>query len=380
MKNDNKTNELLLNEISKLRKSEKFFKGLLESFPDGMIIVDDKRKIKMVNNQFTKLFGYTKDKVIGKTIDFLIPTSYSKHQSHFTKYVKNPQTRPMNSGQEMFGIRKDGTKFPVDISLSPMKTTSGLLISSAVRDITKRKKVEDELAKHREHLEELVDERTSELNESNSMKELLLDVIAHDLKNPATVIKGFAQFGIEDDPNSEIFDAIIKGTDNLLNVISNATTLSKVTIGDKIAKEEINLVNIINARISEYSSQLKYEEMTLDMNLKGELIVNANPIIGEVFRNYISNAIKYAKTGKKIIINADKEPGYVVVNVKDFGKTIEKKDRENVFVRNVQLGKTKGRGLGLAIVKRIAIAHDAEVGVKPNKPTGNNFYIKIPVL
>jgi signal transduction histidine kinase len=115
------------------------------------------------------------------------------------------------------------------------------------------------------------------------------------------------------------------------------------------------------------------------MKLKGKLIVNANPIISEVFRNYISNAIKYAKNGKKIIIDAIMEDGFVIVNVKDFGKTIEKKDLENIFIRNVQLDKTKGRGLGLAIVKRIAEAHDAEVGVKPNKPTGNIFYIKLPV-
>jgi len=115
------------------------------------------------------------------------------------------------------------------------------------------------------------------------------------------------------------------------------------------------------------------------MKLKGNLIIKANPIIGEVFRNYISNAIKYAKNGKKILLEAIIEDGYVVANVKDFGKTIEKKNRENIFIRNVQLGKTQGRGLGLAIVKRIAEAHNAEIGVKPNKPKGNNFYIKIPI-
>ncbi len=211
------------------------------------------------------------------------------------------------------------------------------------------------------------------------MKELLLDVISHDLKNPAGAIQGFAKYGLENDPKNEILNEINQTTDSLLNIINHTTTLSKVTIGDAIEKEELNLVDIINIIINEKSKQLQYEKMTLDMKLKGELIVNANPIISEVFRNYISNAIKYAKTGKKIIIDGIAEEEYVTVNVKDFGKTIAKKDRENVFVRNVQLGKTKGRGLGLAIVKRIAIAHDAEVGVKPNKPTGNIFYIKFPV-
>jgi len=217
---------------------------------------------------------------------------------------------------------------------------------------------------------------SEELTDSNSMKGLLLDVIAHDLKNPAGAIKGFAEFGLENDPNNEILDEINQSTDSLLNVINGATTLSKLTLGDAINKEELNLVNIINRIIRENKAQLQIEEMTLNMKLKGELLVNANPIICEVFRNYISNAIKYAMKGKIIIIDATEEDGYVTINVKDFGKTINKKDRENIFTRNVQLGKTDGRGLGLAIVKRIAKAHDAKVGVKPNKPKGNNFYIK----
>ena len=218
-----------------------------------------------------------------------------------------------------------------------------------------------------------------ELIESNLTKQLLLDVITHDLKNSAGAIKGLAECGLENDPNIEILDEIKNTTDSLLNVLNNVTTLSKVTIGDIIEKEKLNLVEIINVIIKENLLQLEYEEMTLDMKLNGELLVNANPIIDEVFRNYIGNAIKYAKNGKKIVIDAIMEEGFVVVNVKDFGETIEKKDRESIFLRSVQLGKAKGQGLGLSIVKRIAIAHNAEVGVKPNKPKGNTFYIKIPV-
>ena len=133
------------------------------------------------------------------------------------------------------------------------------------------------------------------------------------------------------------------------------------------------------AEVPKKSSQVT-PEAKLDMKMEEELIVTANPIIGVVFRNYISNAIKYAKTGKKIIIDAIMEDVSVVVNVKDFGKTIEKKDRENIFTRQYQLSTSEGRGLGLSIVKRIAEAHKAEVGVRSNKPTGNIFYIKLPVL
>ena len=149
------------------------------------------------------------------------------------------------------------------------------------------------------------------------------------------------------------------------------------------------LVSVITNRLhfeviinicDENSSELEFQQMSLQLNIDEEIIVNVNPIISEVFRNYISNVIKYAKNGEKIVIDAIVEMESVTINFKDFGDTIKKGDRENVFVRSVQLGDTKGSGLGLAIVKRIADAHGAEVGVKPNKPKGNNFYITIPVL
>ncbi|MBC8193304.1 MAG: ATP-binding protein [FCB group bacterium] len=110
------------------------------------------------------------------------------------------------------------------------------------------------------------------------------------------------------------------------------------------------------------------------------LIIKANPLIAEVFKNYISNAIKYARDGKRIVIESVIENQAVIVRVKDFGKTIAKADREQVFQRQVQLenGKERGRGLGLAIVKRIAAAHDGEVWVEPNTPKGNSFCLRIP--
>ncbi len=221
---------------------------------------------------------------------------------------------------------------------------------------------------------------SEELSESNSLKDLLLDVITHDLKNSIGVIKGFADLGIKTDPNNEILKEIQSGANCLLKVIDNKIILAKVATGDEIDKESIDITEMIKTVSKEFVTQLQDEEMKIEQNIKKKIIVNANPIISEVFRNYISNAIKYASSGKKIIIDAHEKDGILTINAADTGDTIKDKDRENVFKRRVQLGKTKGSGLGLAIVKRIADAHNAEIGVKPNKPKGNIFYIKLPVL
>jgi signal transduction histidine kinase len=217
-----------------------------------------------------------------------------------------------------------------------------------------------------------------QLSESNSMKELLLDIIAHDLKNPAGVIKGFADFGIKTDPENEFLQEIQDGINSLLKVIDNTTVLSKVASGDEVDKKAINITEMINTISKEFAPLLESEKMKLDLKLQKNTIVSVNPIISEVFRNYISNAIKYANKGKKIIIDMKDEDGILTVNVIDHGTTIARKDRINIFKRNVQLGYTNGSGLGLAIVKRIADAHNAEVGIKPNNQTGNIFYIRIP--
>ena len=344
--------------LTDLQVEKTYLNELFTSSPEALALVTTDSIILNINKHFTSLFGYSEKEVLGKNIDkLLVSPEHKKNAQIYTQEVASGKYLDLETVRK----KKDGTMIHVSILGSPVNYKGDILaVYGIYRDITERIKAAEDLT------------------ESNSMKELLLDIIAHDLRNPAGVIKGFAQFGLESDPNSEILNEIYKGADNLLNVISDTSTLSKVTIGDTIEKEELNLVDIINIIIKENSSILQHEEITLGMKLKGELIVKANPIISEVFRNYISNAIKHAKNGKKIIIDATIEDGFVVVNVKDFGKTIEKKDRENIFIRNVQLNKTQGRGLGLAIVKRIAIAHDAEVGVKPNKPKGNNFYIKIP--
>ena len=163
-----------------------------------------------------------------------------------------------------------------------------------------------------------------------------------------------------------------------IKVIDNVTVISRVSAGDEINKEAIDITEMIKTITNEFAVSLELANMILDVKLKERTIVLANPILSEIFRNYISNAIKYASSGKKIIIDAQEKGGFIIINVIDYGNTILEKDQKNIFMRRVQLGKTSGSGLGLSIVKSIAEAHNAEVGVKPNSPKGNIFYLKIP--
>ena len=245
------------------------------------------------------------------------------------------------------------------------------------QDVTEKKLAEDSLRvseeKHR-YLNE-------QLEESNILKELLLDIITHDLKNPAGVISGMSELLIDELHNNEMIGVIKDSSENLLNVIENATTLSDVASGEAIHKEQVDLSNILDECIKSFSTQLEKSNITVEKNYKEKLILEANPIISTIFDNYISNAIKYAKEGKKITIDVVDENHSMIIKVKDFGRMIHPQDYTRIFERRTQLapGSNKGRGLGLAIAKRIAEAHEGRVWIEPNDPKGNVFCFSIPI-
>ncbi|MBT3634901.1 MAG: PAS domain-containing sensor histidine kinase [Candidatus Marinimicrobia bacterium] len=364
-------------DISGLRKSKsditvslKYAKSIIDCSMDMIIAVDSDRNIIEFNKAAENTFGYQAIEVIGKTVDNL----YAEPEEG--KNINKNATMAGRALGEVQSRKKNGEVFISLISASVLLDEDGneVGIMGISRDITSLKRGE-EILKSSEEKHRML---SIELAEANIMKELLLDVITHDMKNTLGTLNGMSELLTNEYGNNEHVDVIVQCTNNLMDIIDNASVLTKVTLGEEISKKNINLLQMISDIANDFITVLESYQITLQMELSSDLTVKANPIISEVFKNYVSNAIKYGHDGKRIIIHGSETEDSVLIKVIDFGTTIDEQEYEAIFKRKVQLAGTNkiGRGLGLAIVKRIANSHDAAVGVIPNSPSGNQFYIK----
>ncbi len=362
--------------LAALKREKRYLENLFQNSPEGIVLVDKNSNILTVNDEFVRMFGFSKEELIGKNVDELLTdTSTFREARGITKEVA--------SGKHFYveGIRYDKNNKPIDVSIlgAPMRDADGeLQVYGIYRDITERKETERKLIESENRHRQM----SEKLNRANSLKELLLDIITHDLKNPAGVIKSIAEIMKSRKPDSEMIEIIQQGSDSILEVIENATALSKISMEESISKENLDLVPLIQKIAEEFKPAVMDADMTLNLELPTSLVVKANPIIGEVIKNFISNAIKYARDGKHIRIAAKENNDGIRVEVIDYGKEIEEDKRQIIFHREVQLEqdekKKKGLGLGLSIVKKIADAHNARVGVEPNPHGGNIFFIVFP--
>ncbi len=223
-------------------------------------------------------------------------------------------------------------------------------------------------------------EYARKLREANYMKDVFIDVLKHDILNPVGIALNAVNFALEDHPNDRNLQIIKKNLLRVIEIVENASKLSKIESIEKLEMQKVDLKRIIDGIVKDFEPLLDKNCMNIENRINKSIEVMANPIISEIFTNYLSNAIKYAKCGGKIIIDAKDEGNYWKIMVIDFGPGVPDKYKKVIFER-FKRGKKegiRGLGLGLAIVKRIAELHGGEVGVEDNPEGGSIFWVRLP--
>lgn len=363
--------------LSKMIESDVFFRNLLESAPDAMVIADDQGQILLVNGQALKMFAYERDEMLGLPIERLLPKSIrDRHIEHRDSFYAKPSLRPMGQDIDLVAMRKDGSEFPVEISLSPVETAGGRFVSSVIRDVTVRRQMEKDIKAAREAAER-----------ANNANSAFLAAASHDLRQPVqalSLLNGALRRTVKDERALlmvENQDASLTAMTNLLNSLLDISRLDAGAV--KPEWEDFPMQRLVDRLSAEFDRQAQHKGLKFSSESCSAVVRSDPNLLAEVITNLVSNAIRYTDKGEVKMVCVERD-GHCHLEVTDTGIGIEPDQLDAIF-REFHQVKTPGAnkegfGLGLAIVRRLTDLLDHRIDVDSDPGRGSKFTLTLPVI
>ncbi len=362
------------------------FRELLEAAPDSIMQVDAEGKIILLNRVTEVMFGYSREELLGQPVEILVPAARrGNHVQHRSGYAHHPSTRPMGAKLQLEGMRKDGTCFPVEISLSPSSSTEAFQVTAIIRDVTERNKMQ------REYTLQL-EERNREIERANGLKSEFLASMSHELRTPLHTIIGFSELLAEElqgplnDKQKRFVTHIHKDSLHLLELINDILDLSKIESGRlSLRPEAFDFSTVVKESLATVQGLANAKRLAIQTSINVPSAIVADRLrVKQILVNLLSNAVKFTPDNGRIDVEGHVRNGIVHLSVADSGIGIPEQEHTAIFDKFHQVGATtkgvrEGTGLGLAITKHLVEEHGGTIAVESTLGKGSRFTFTIPL-
>ena len=355
--------------------------NVLQQMPDAILIVNDRMDTVYVNKQFESMFGYSASEILNTNFSKLLPEfAVDAHAHHVAGFFKNPKVRNMGEGRRLEARRNDGSLFPVEISLSPIETKTGLLVMSTIRDISTR--MEDK--------EALIQAREDALGAAKT-KAAFLAKMSHEIRTPLNVIIGLSDLLEDTTLNAtqvEYVTTLRRAGISLLDIINDILDISKLDAGHmELNAMPFSLRSFVHQSIGVYIDQAREKGLDVNVSIATSVpeIVHGDPgFLRQVLVNILSNAIKFTENGH-ITIDVSPGPGpdILIFNISDSGRGIPEQELTRIFDSFTQVKhaftSSPGTGLGLSIANELVNMMGGTISVTSQPRQGSTFTLTLPL-
>jgi PAS domain S-box-containing protein len=357
----------IVRDLTERRYAEEQFRLVVESSPNGLLMVDEQGTIRMVNRQIDQLFGYERAELIGQPVEILVPQHMrSHHAGDRAEFIAHSESRAMGKGRDLYGVRKDGQEVPLEIGLSPIQTPDGMRVLASVVDITERKHIQKQLWKA---------ERLAELG-------TLASGMAHEIGTPMNVILGRAEYLLQrtaDEGMKKGLATIVTQIERITKVMNQLLACARRETPERRA---VDLAEIVEDSLEMFQERIAHSRITVEKAIEANMpsVLADRDQLLQVLINLMMNSLHAMPEGGRLRLSLAREGSHVSLGVSDTGHGMPEEIRSKVFepfFTTKDFG--KGTGLGLTVVKGIVEEHGGTIAVESVVDKGTTFWIQLPL-